>query len=174
MTLSAKDLKALAAHRLKHGTSEGFVPSPPKKRNNPEMVMHMALVRWWAENCKRFEVPEFLLWHTQNGMVYSGTKADRERAGGIARKMAVRAGVPDIFLAWPRDAHDRNQGRSDNECYANWLPAQHGLFVELKTAKGIVSPEQTAILQALEAQGYATAICRTLEDAQKVIQDYLT
>ena len=67
----------------------------------------------------------------------------------------VKAGVPDICLPVPR---------------GEW----HGLYIELKRReRGRVSAEQTAWLEALMRQGYATAICRGWEDAKRVILAYL-
>lgn len=125
-----------------------------KKRKNPEMKLHMACVKWWASACLAFRVPEFLLWHTQNGMMHAGTASDRERIGGMMKRMAVRPGVPDLFLAAPA---------------SGWL----GLFVELKAPKGVLSDEQKVMLPELQSRGYQTAVCRTLEDFKAVVTNYL-
>lgn len=172
MTLSRQDLKDLAEHIRKAGNAEGFTPSAPrKKRNNEEFQMQIALVAWWGENCHRWGVPEFLLWHTPNSAVYGGTKEQREKMGAMLKRLGQKSGVPDLFLAAPRK--DRNQGRSDVECYEKWLPDLHGLFIELKSPRGVISPEQTEMLCELENRGYSACVCRTLEDAQKVIENYL-
>lgn len=161
MTLSPTDLRSLAAYRQQHGTAEGFVPTAPKKkRKNEEMVLHMACVGWWSDACAGFGVPEFLLWHTQNGVMHAGSKEDRERIGGMMKRMAVRAGIPDFFLAVPR---------------IRLLTIGHaGLFVELKTPKGVLSDEQKIVLPELERRGFQTAVCRTLEDFQTVVTQYLS
>jgi uncharacterized protein YcgL (UPF0745 family) len=69
---------------------------------------------------------------------------------------------------------DRNQGRSDEECHANWLQDEHGLFLELKTRKGTVSPEQEVFHQRLTEQGYRVRVCRTLVECINEITAYLT
>jgi len=156
MTLSPSDLKALATYRAQHGTSDGFVPiAPKKKRKNEEFSMQCALVSWWADNCARFGVPEFLLWHTPNSAVYGGSKAQREKMGAMLKRLGQRSGVSDLMLGVAR-------GR--------W----HGLVIEMKAPNGRLSNEQINWLGAMQMQGHQTATCHTLEHAQQVITEYLT
>lgn len=39
--------------------------------------------------------------------------------------------------------------------------------------KGVVSEKQRSVIAALEAAGYATAICRTFDEFQTTIENYL-
>jgi len=74
----------------------------------------------------------------------------------VARKLkaeGVKPGVPDIFVPWP----------SQNKC---------GLFIELKTARGTVTPEQSAWHKNL-ATFYEVRVCRGWVDAANVIGRYL-
>jgi hypothetical protein len=170
MTLSPADLKSLAAYRAQHGTSDGFVPiAPKKKRKNEEFVIQCALVAWWAENCASFGIPEFLLWHTPNSAVYGGSKAQREKMGAMLKRLGQRSGVPDIALMTPRIHWGGELGTPTRTCTVN-----HGLFLELKAPNGVVSPDQKIMLPELQRQGYATAVCWTLEDAQGEITRYLS
>ena len=67
----------------------------------------------------------------------------------------VKAGVPDLFLAVPRDPH-------------------HGLFIEMKRADGgRVSNEQREWISRLKKQGYKVVVCHGCVAAIKEIQDYL-
>ena len=152
--LNDHDLARLQTHLDANGTAAGFKPSVKKKRKNEEMVLHMACVKWWNGACTGFRVPEFLLWHTQNGMMHAGSEADRERIGGMMKRMAVRGGVPDLFLAAPA---------------SGWC----GLFVELKAPKGVLSDDQKIMLPELQSRGFQTAVVRTLEDFIVVVTDYL-
>lgn len=162
--LSPTDTRNLAAYVQQHGSSAGFVPSAPKKkRKNEEFTLQCALISWWSTYCKEVGVPEFLLWHTPNSAVYGGSKAQREKMGAMLKRLGQRSGVADLALMAPR-----YRGTSWND--EVW---DHGLFIELKSPKGVVSDEQTAILKELERRGYKTAVCRTLEDAQQVITNYL-
>jgi hypothetical protein len=145
---TSRDLRILAEKGL-----DAELP-PPKKRNNEEFRMQCALISWWHQECDRFGVPEILLWHTPNSAVYGGSKEQREKMGAMLKRLGQRSGVPDLFLSVPS---------------GHW----HGLFVELKSSRGVVSPEQTYILSCLQDRGYHTVVCRTLEDAQIVITNYL-
>ena len=86
--------------------------------------------------------------------------------GGKADKMqkiwawqeGQEAGVPDIFLAVPRN---------------NGADIYGGLFIEMKTAKGVVADNQKEWHVMLEAMGYRVEVCRSSEQAQKTILDYL-
>lgn len=145
-----------------HGLS-AELPAPPKKRKNEEFVIQCELIRWWADYCKTVGVPEFLLWHTPNSAVYGGSKENREKIGAMLKRMGQRSGVPDLFLAWPREKF----------AFA-FSSTVHGLFIELKATDGVVSSEQTGMLNLLQNMRYQTAVCRTVEDAKNVIINYLT
>lgn len=75
----------------------------------------------------------------------------------VAAKMkaeGVLKGVSDIFLPAARGG-------------------RHGLFIEMKTDKGRLSPEQSAFLEAMNAAGYHAVMCRGWEQAAEAILDYL-
>lgn len=75
----------------------------------------------------------------------------------VAAKMkaeGVLKGVSDIFLP---------AARGD----------KHGLFIEMKTERGRLSPEQIAFLAAMNAAGYHAVMCRGWEQAAETILDYL-
>lgn len=67
----------------------------------------------------------------------------------------VRKGVPDLFLPVARHGF-------------------HGLFIELKKAKGgTTSRDQKHWLSTLAKQGYAAYLCRGADAAKEAITDYL-
>lgn len=75
----------------------------------------------------------------------------------VARKLkaeGVKAGIPDIFLPVARHG-------------------KHGLFLEMKTPKGRVTPKQKVWLSILDEQGYAAHVAHNLDDAIKILTDYL-
>lgn len=80
------------------------------------------------------------------------------RAKSTARYMKAegqKAGVPDLFLAVPRGEY-------------------HGLWIEMKNGKaGRVSDNQTEMMTLLNAQGYLCKICRSFDDFESVIDEYL-
>lgn len=126
----------------------------PIKKNSPRKTEdgeQMGIIRW-ADHCKQsgIFVGERLL-HVPNG----GRRNKREAAK--LKKMGVRKGVSDLFLAWP------------NEQYA-------GLWIELKVPKPFrarVTLEQQKWLKKMRQAGYAACVCYGAEDAIQTIQSYL-
>lgn len=49
----------------------------------------------------------------------------------------------------------------------------HGLCIEMKSATGKQSPMQKKWQEAVEAQGYRYAVCRSLEEFVSVVDNYL-
>lgn len=71
------------------------------------------------------------------------------------KRMGVSSGFPDLFIPLAN----------------RQFP---GLFIELKRVSGgVVSDAQLHWLKILRQNGYAVEICRGLEEAKKVITDYL-
>lgn len=70
------------------------------------------------------------------------------------KKLGLTKGVPDVMVAIPKGGY-------------------HGLFIEFKSAKGRVRPEQAAFHEKLRSQGYCVEVCRDAADAIKIFQDYL-
>lgn len=76
----------------------------------------------------------------------------------VARKLkaeGVRSGVPDIFIPVARNGY-------------------HGLFLELKTEKGRVTPHQKEWLEALNNQGFKAVVAYGFDDAVEIIKGYLS
>lgn len=63
-------------------------------------------------------------------------------------------GVPDLMLAVPRGGH-------------------HGLFIEMKSPGGAVSPNQVTVQQELSSMGYKVAVCYSYFEAKSTIDEYL-
>ena len=70
------------------------------------------------------------------------------------KRTGLKPGVPDIFLPAARGKYN-------------------GMFIEMKSEKGIVRKNQKEWHAALKAQGYKVEICRGCDQAVKVIQEYL-
>ena len=75
----------------------------------------------------------------------------------------VKSGVPDIFLAYPRQGSQwPNSG------------AAHGLFIELKKENGgRLSEHQSEWIMKLNNAGYKCAVCHGWVHAAQEICDYL-
>ena len=109
-----------------------------------------ALLQWWRAGGRRsLGLPRHaLLFAIPNGANKSPAMAARFQREGLL------AGIPDLCLAWP--SGDR-----------------HGLFIEMKRRRGgRVSEAQTAAMAALEAAGYACAVCRGWNEAVAALEAY--
>lgn len=114
-----------------------------------EHAEQVNLMQWWSLQCRRFGIPEQLLFAIPNGGQRNIITAKRMKDEG------VRAGIPDLFLAVPR-------GRF------------HGLFVEMKkTRGGVVSESQKACMQMLSENGYCVMVCHGFMNAQDAVKGYL-
>ena len=109
----------------------------------------VALMRWWSMACRSFGIDEALLFAIPNG-------GNRDAVtGAMLKAEGVRAGVPDLFLAVPRNEFG-------------------GMFIEMKKPKGgRVSRSQTDMLAALSSSGYKTSVCHGCEEAMTCIDEYL-
>ncbi|WP_163371058.1 VRR-NUC domain-containing protein [Endozoicomonas acroporae] len=101
----------------------------------------------------RFSHPEIYqhTFHVPNGGRRDG------RTGAKLKREGVKAGVPDIVVAYPQ---------------GHWS----ALFIEFKAARphsASVSVEQKAWLERLSKAGYLAVVCRGVEEAKKAIEDYL-
>lgn len=76
-----------------------------------------------------------------------------KREGARLKEEGVRAGVPDIFLPVP-------------------LGGYAGLWIEMKTSKGRLSPEQRVYLSRLDGEGYKVEVARGYPSAVKAIDSY--
>lgn len=117
--------------------------------NTPsEDVEQTQLFTWAAYASGKY--PELaLMHHIPNGGKRGKAEAARFKAQG------VKAGVPDIFLPCARGQY-------------------HGLYIELKRVKGgRVSASQEEFIKSLRLQGYRVEVCFGMEQAQKVIVEYL-
>lgn len=138
------------------------------KNNNEESRSQKALITWWKSACNKYAIPEELLFAIPNGMAFGGKAEWQVKTSIIRGKNAklegLRPGICDLMLATPKY---RGVARKDEL----W---DHGLFIEMKTAAGVVSPEQKLIHSFLTARGYKVVVCRSTEEAIKEIETYLS
>lgn len=116
-----------------------------------EHDIQASCVRWMQYQYPREAT---MLFAIPNGAHLAGTAKQRAAHWARLEREGAKAGVPDLFLAIPRRE-------------------AHGLFIEMKAERGRVRPAQDAWLQALSAQGYETAVCRSLDEFQAVVRQYL-
>ncbi len=120
--------------------------------------MQRALLGWWHTYCGTFQCHPWLLFSIPNGSNWDAKR------GSILRAEGLRRGVPDLLLAVARQP----------ELSAAFWRGWHGLFLELKTVKGVLSPEQKQYHALLKAAGYQVAVIRSLEEGIATITEYLT
>ncbi len=109
-----------------------------------EAQLQSECVRWF-----RLQYPNLLLFAIPNG----GSRNVIEAAN--LKKQGVMAGIPDLFLAFPR-------------------AAAHGLFIEMKFGKNKLTPNQKEVFILLQNQGYSIATCYSFDQFQTIINFYIT
>ena len=124
--------------------------------NNSEHHLQVACVNWF-----RMQYPKYskLLFAIPNGgKRHMKTARDMKREG-------VQKGVPDLMLAvWYCLRHEITGEITELKC---------GLFIEMKSATGRLTPEQKDYLALLKKQGYATAVCKSFDEFKATIENYL-
>lgn len=115
-----------------------------KKTEHSEQV---ALFDWARGNEAR---------HLQLGLMFAVPNGGKRHIGtGVKlKKEGVKSGVPDIFLAVPRNG-------------------KNGLFIEMKVNKNKPSKNQLWWIHSLRAEGYAVGVCWGFEEARDAIIKYL-
>ncbi len=106
----------------------------------------------WCDMTPHPEMPQHKIGRWLYAVPNGGKRSKVE--AGIMKAEGVRAGMTDLVLAWPTD---------------RWP----GLYIEMKTADGRVSPEQKDWAERLTEAGYRHEICRGRLEAIAVIRDYL-
>lgn len=92
-----------------------------------------------------------------NGSFLAGDVSKRAIQGNALRTQGVKAGVPDVCLAWPRGVY-------------------HGLYIEFKRKGGVpsdVSHEQMVWIERLRFRGYSVQVAYGLDQAIAITREYL-
>ncbi len=111
-------------------------------------VMTWARIRARGSDGQPAEPRLHWLLHVPNG----GLRSKRQAAK--LKLMGVRAGVCDLLLPVPVGDHP-------------------GLWIELKTAKGRVSPEQVEFMAGMVALGWRAEVARSAQEAVSCLSGYL-
>ena len=93
-----------------------------------------------------------------------------KRSMGLAmrmRKEGLRAGVPDWWLPVPR--HGWTNYTVVGERTVTFVA---GIVIEFKSGKGRLSKEQAAYMKRLESECWQVHVCRSTEEAIKVVKSY--
>lgn len=117
------------------------------QKRQTETAMQMGVVRWARNMAAVYPCLKFLYHAANEGKV-------DPREAGKRQRMGVLAGVPDLFLPAKSGPHA-------------------GLYIELKKRPNKPTAEQSEFMAFAEAQGYATAVCYSLEEAVDTLTGYL-
>lgn len=115
-----------------------------------ETYEQQAFVTYGKELLTYSGFDERLLFAIPNAGKRDVKNASRMKAEGLTK------GIPDTMLAISRKGF-------------------HGLFIEMKRVKGSeTSPDQIEVIAELKKQGYSCHICKGCNEAQKVLDWYLS
>ncbi len=130
----------------KNSIWSGYKKSTQKKSKNkqPEYELQVAVCKYLG-----FKYPNIFFNGSAGGMRTYLSVARRMKATGY------QAGFPDLFIYEPRNQYN-------------------GLAIELKVKGNYASPKQKMVLGKLKDAGYRTEICTGFDNAQKVIDEYLS
>ena len=111
----------------------------------PEQVVQINFMNWF-----KYTYPELerYIFHFANERKCSVIE------GKILKRMGVRAGVSDVFLAWP----------------SNNYP---GLWMEIKVGKNPLSATQKEFFRTMDSVGYATAFAIGIDECKEAVINYL-
>lgn len=124
-------------------------------KQTSEHTIQAQCVAWFA-----FKYPQLrgLLFAIPNGGQRGKAQAGKLRAEGVQR------GVADLFLSVPA---------LPSNAISNSIWA-HGLYIEMKSATGRQTYDQSKFQKQVEKRGYLYRICRTLEEFQAEINQYIS
>lgn len=121
-------------------------------KNREEEVNQVALVQWF-----RRQYPKYADLLT---LASIGENVGPRRMARL-KQMGLTPGYPDLMLCLAKDG-DFYEGRPSI------------LFIEMKTKKGRVQPNQTAIHNQLRERHYQVEVARSWEEAKEIIQNYIS
>lgn len=121
------------------------------KIKRSESAEQKTLIAWANLQSKKY-VELKMLFHIPN----EGKRSPR--TGAELKRLGMRAGVPDLFLAVPR--------MQNNVLYG-------GLFIEMKVNNNKCTENQKKWIRMLMNYGYQCKVCYSADEAIKVIKEYL-
>lgn len=111
----------------------------------PEQIDHINLVNWFHHTYQDL---------AEDFMHIANERACSIQQGRLLKRMGVKAGTSDFFLAYPNDS------------YA-------GLWLELKVGNGKPSLAQIKFIERKKLRGYQATVAWGFEDAKEIIEVYL-
>lgn len=99
--------------------------------------------------------PGVRFWHTPNGGARSAVEA------AILKGLGVKAGVPDLVLAW-----------SERRRFVDEPPVSRVAFIEVKADKGALTAEQRDFRDWCLDNAVPWVVVRSLDDAIQVVKGW--
>lgn len=128
----------------------------------PEIIEQSQFIEWCHLHKNTFKGLD-LIFAIPNGAHLAGNKLNRIKQVASLKAQGMKSGVPDLFLPVAQGDY-------------------HGLFIEMKSSKGIgktkilkshmPSEKQEWWLDKLGKQGYKTVVCYGFDMAVKAIERY--
>lgn len=135
----------------KDSTACKAIKRADNKLKATESGEQQALIQWADLQAHKHKELKMLVHIPNEG------KRSREY-GGELKRMGLRAGFPDLFLAVPKLVDGVPYG---------------GLFIEMKVKGNKCTENQKKWLRRLKEYGYKAGVCYSADEAIKVIKDYL-
>jgi hypothetical protein len=110
-----------------------------------EQIDHINIVNWF-----NYQYPQY----AEDFHHFANERRCSVQQGRTLKRMGVKKGVADFFLAIPCGAH-------------------HGLWIELKVGKGKLTSDQLSFLERKNARGYMAVPVWGFEAAKETIKAYL-
>ncbi len=112
---------------------------------NLESTIQCNFMQWLKLQCPAVHAVSFAI-------VNGGART--KSYGSRLKREGMKAGVPDVFIAYPTYKHP-------------------GMWIEFKSAKGRVSPEQKRMMGLLTERGYRVEVCYNFDQAMEAVNSYL-
>jgi hypothetical protein len=110
------------------------------------------LVAWFRIQYPKYKLNLFSI---PNGAVLSGDNRARAIQMNRLKAEGLVSGVSDLLLAIPASGYS-------------------GLFIEMKSIKGVASDDQKKFVEQMRNSGYRAEFCFGYEQAKGFIKNYLT
>lgn len=133
------------------------INSKPSNTKESEEQLQAKCYQWFHN---QFPALRGLLFHIPNG----GNRSERE--GAKFKAIGVVPGIPDLMLCVPltkpRSVYDVAPKKYS-----------HGLFIELKADKGVLSAKQIKVHEKLKSAGYDVETINSFSDFEELVRNWI-
>ncbi len=124
--------------------------------------LQAACVKWF-----RYQYPNVVILHPKNegnrkSVVMKANGKSYSPDGARNKKIGVLAGTPDLFVM-----------KAKIEKLERYTTIWHGLWIELKVNNNKQTESQVEFMIAANIENYQYRVCRSFDEFQKTVNDYL-